>query len=226
MHAVRRCDRREVVQVYKVVWFARFLEGMDKHEARRHWREVHGPLGLKVPQINGVRPESRGRGARPCRGERRPARVRRLLELLVRRRGELRRSAANAGVGRHRSRRPECLRLGLVPGNVRRSRRADDRRRRLRAASRPSGSFASRTRSAAIRRAPGMRTSTGSRRTAAASAATSRGSVAMSRTTASRRSGRRARTRTASSCSTGTRSAGSRIAALSSSPRAHRSGSR
>ena len=37
--------------MYKVVWFARFLAGMDKHEARRHWREVHGPLGAKVPQI-------------------------------------------------------------------------------------------------------------------------------------------------------------------------------
>lgn len=37
--------------MYKVVWFARFLEGMDKHEARRHWREIHGPLGLEVPQI-------------------------------------------------------------------------------------------------------------------------------------------------------------------------------
>ena len=37
--------------MYKVVWFARFLEGMDKHEARRHWREVHGPLGVNVPQI-------------------------------------------------------------------------------------------------------------------------------------------------------------------------------
>jgi uncharacterized protein (TIGR02118 family) len=42
---------REVLQVYKVVWFARFLEGTDKHEARRRWREIHGPLGLKVPQI-------------------------------------------------------------------------------------------------------------------------------------------------------------------------------
>ena len=37
--------------MYKVVWFARFLEGMDKHEARRHWREIHGPLGRNVPQI-------------------------------------------------------------------------------------------------------------------------------------------------------------------------------
>ena len=37
--------------VYKVVWFARFREGMERHDARRHWREVHGPLALKVPQI-------------------------------------------------------------------------------------------------------------------------------------------------------------------------------
>jgi uncharacterized protein (TIGR02118 family) len=39
--------------MYKVVWFARFLEGMDKQQARRHWRDVHGPLGRKVPQIEG-----------------------------------------------------------------------------------------------------------------------------------------------------------------------------
>ena len=37
--------------MYKVVWFARFLDGMDREEARRHWREVHGPLGRQVPQI-------------------------------------------------------------------------------------------------------------------------------------------------------------------------------
>ena len=37
--------------MYKVVWFARFREGMAREDARRHWREVHGPLGLKVPQI-------------------------------------------------------------------------------------------------------------------------------------------------------------------------------
>jgi hypothetical protein len=51
--ARRRLMREERwFQVYKVVWFARFLEGMDKHEARRYRRrEVHGPLGLDVPQI-------------------------------------------------------------------------------------------------------------------------------------------------------------------------------
>jgi uncharacterized protein (TIGR02118 family) len=37
--------------VHKVVWFARFLEGMGRDDARRHWREIHGPLGRKVPQI-------------------------------------------------------------------------------------------------------------------------------------------------------------------------------
>lgn len=37
--------------MYKVVWFTRFREGMTREDARRHWREVHGPLGLKVPQI-------------------------------------------------------------------------------------------------------------------------------------------------------------------------------
>ena len=206
------------LQVYKVVWFARFLEGMDKHEARRHWREVHGPLALKVPQIDGVRPESCRLGARPRRGERRPARVRRLLELLVRRRGALRRGSANAGVGCRRSRqrltsssRTRSWECAPSSTSGRSSTATTGRSRR-------SGSFASRTRSEAIRLAHGRRTSTGSRRTAATSAATSRGSVAMSRTIASRRSGRKARTRAASCSSTGTRSAGSRIAAPSSSP--------
>ena len=39
--------------MYKVVWFARFLDGMDKQEARRRWRDVHGPLGRAVPQVEG-----------------------------------------------------------------------------------------------------------------------------------------------------------------------------
>jgi uncharacterized protein (TIGR02118 family) len=37
--------------MYKVVWFARFREGMEREAARRHWREVHGSLGRPVPQI-------------------------------------------------------------------------------------------------------------------------------------------------------------------------------
>ena len=37
--------------MYKVVWFTRFRAGMAREDARRHWREVHGPLGLEVPQI-------------------------------------------------------------------------------------------------------------------------------------------------------------------------------
>lgn len=37
--------------MYKVVWFARFVDGMTRDEARRHWRDVHGPLGGKVPQV-------------------------------------------------------------------------------------------------------------------------------------------------------------------------------
>jgi uncharacterized protein (TIGR02118 family) len=35
--------------VYKVIWLVRFHEGMPRDEAVRHWREVHGPLGVKVP---------------------------------------------------------------------------------------------------------------------------------------------------------------------------------
>jgi len=37
--------------VYKVVWFARFREGMAREDARRHWSDVHGPLALKASQI-------------------------------------------------------------------------------------------------------------------------------------------------------------------------------
>ena len=29
---------------YKVVWIVRFKEGMSRADARRHWREVHGPI--------------------------------------------------------------------------------------------------------------------------------------------------------------------------------------
>jgi uncharacterized protein (TIGR02118 family) len=37
--------------MYKVVWFGRFVDGMNRDEARKHWREIHGPLGRQVPQI-------------------------------------------------------------------------------------------------------------------------------------------------------------------------------
>jgi uncharacterized protein (TIGR02118 family) len=37
--------------VYKVVWIARFKEGIESESAHRHWAEVHGPLGAKVPGI-------------------------------------------------------------------------------------------------------------------------------------------------------------------------------
>ena len=35
----------------KVVWFGRFLDGIDRGEARRHWREEHAAFGRAVPQI-------------------------------------------------------------------------------------------------------------------------------------------------------------------------------
>ena len=35
---------RGVELVYKVVWFARFPQGMAKEDARRYWAENHGPL--------------------------------------------------------------------------------------------------------------------------------------------------------------------------------------
>jgi uncharacterized protein (TIGR02118 family) len=37
---------------YKVCWFARFKEGMDRDEAVRHWREVHAPIALRAPGID------------------------------------------------------------------------------------------------------------------------------------------------------------------------------
>jgi uncharacterized protein (TIGR02118 family) len=38
-----------VSDVYKVIWLVRFNEGMAREDAVRHWREVHGPLGVAVP---------------------------------------------------------------------------------------------------------------------------------------------------------------------------------
>jgi uncharacterized protein (TIGR02118 family) len=38
--------------MYKVAWIARFLEGLDRAEGFRHWRDIHGPLGRAVPGID------------------------------------------------------------------------------------------------------------------------------------------------------------------------------
>jgi uncharacterized protein (TIGR02118 family) len=37
---------------YKVVWFARFREGMPRDEAVAHWRDVHAPIALRAPGID------------------------------------------------------------------------------------------------------------------------------------------------------------------------------
>jgi uncharacterized protein (TIGR02118 family) len=37
--------------MYKVVWVARFRDGVSREQARRHWTEVHGPLGARVRGI-------------------------------------------------------------------------------------------------------------------------------------------------------------------------------
>jgi uncharacterized protein (TIGR02118 family) len=37
--------------MYKVVWIARFPQGMAKEDARRHWAEVHGPMCIRTPGI-------------------------------------------------------------------------------------------------------------------------------------------------------------------------------
>jgi uncharacterized protein (TIGR02118 family) len=35
----------------KIAWFARFAPGLTREQARRHWREVHGPLAAATPQL-------------------------------------------------------------------------------------------------------------------------------------------------------------------------------
>ncbi len=37
--------------MYKVVWIARFHDGITREDASRHWTETHGALGHKVPGI-------------------------------------------------------------------------------------------------------------------------------------------------------------------------------
>lgn len=37
--------------MFKVVWFARFPQGMPKSDARRHWAERHAPMCIKTPGI-------------------------------------------------------------------------------------------------------------------------------------------------------------------------------
>jgi uncharacterized protein (TIGR02118 family) len=39
--------------VYKVAWVARFPPGMAKKDARAHWADVHAPLCLEAPGIEG-----------------------------------------------------------------------------------------------------------------------------------------------------------------------------
>jgi uncharacterized protein (TIGR02118 family) len=38
--------------MYKVIWLVKFNEGMSREDAIRHWREVHGELGRRVPGID------------------------------------------------------------------------------------------------------------------------------------------------------------------------------
>ncbi len=38
--------------MYQLTGFVRFRPGMDNEKARRHWRDVHGPLGRLVPGID------------------------------------------------------------------------------------------------------------------------------------------------------------------------------
>ena len=37
--------------MYKVIWLVHFNEGMSRDDAVRHWREVHGEFGRRVPGI-------------------------------------------------------------------------------------------------------------------------------------------------------------------------------
>lgn len=38
--------------MYKVIWLVKFNEGMSREDAIKHWREVHGELGRRVPGID------------------------------------------------------------------------------------------------------------------------------------------------------------------------------
>ena len=83
---------------YKVAWVVKFKEGMDRDEASAYWREHHGPIVARR-RHRSLRPEPRGevRGRRWQRH--RAADLRRLLGVLVPRRGRVPRRAAHAGVG-------------------------------------------------------------------------------------------------------------------------------
>src|SRR5579871_2968430 len=37
---------------FKVAWFAKWLPGLRRDEASDHWRNVHGPIALRVPEID------------------------------------------------------------------------------------------------------------------------------------------------------------------------------
>ena len=37
--------------MYKVAWLARFPKGLGHDEARRRWRDEHGPMCLEVPGV-------------------------------------------------------------------------------------------------------------------------------------------------------------------------------
>ncbi len=39
--------------MFKVVWVARFREGLTREEGGRYWTEVHAPLGLRAPHFVG-----------------------------------------------------------------------------------------------------------------------------------------------------------------------------
>jgi uncharacterized protein (TIGR02118 family) len=36
---------------FKVVWFARFRQDVEREEANDHWLNVHGPIALRVPEM-------------------------------------------------------------------------------------------------------------------------------------------------------------------------------
>jgi len=38
--------------MFKVVWIARFGRGLTRDQGRKHWREIHGPLGAAVPGLD------------------------------------------------------------------------------------------------------------------------------------------------------------------------------
>lgn len=50
-HLEQRVMRDGPKLPFKVVWFCRFREDVDREQANGHWANVHGPIALRVPEM-------------------------------------------------------------------------------------------------------------------------------------------------------------------------------